>query len=388
MDNDNKPGRLKVALMVNVIAPSRLAFYSGLAEHFNLLLLYGGNESNRESWDDVGRKIRNADVRRAWGFQIQKVQKANGKAFNPRFLHITPGFVWHLIRFWPDAVISIEIGFRTLIALIYGTLARRPVWVWWGGTVHTERKIGKPRRALRFLISRWARNWISYGQSSTEYLMTLGISRDRILEIQNGVDERCFNAAVEPAFQLEPRPVLLYVGQLIGRKGVDLLLRAAAAVQQEGQKFSLLLVGSGADKQELELLVKKLQLKNVRFEPAQDPLKMPGIYRSADVLIFPTLEDVWGLVANEAMLCGLPVLSSKYAGCAAELLPAESIFDPQDAAEFVRRLRAAVGDRLLKPDRSRLKTTPEMVTQMAHTIEASVENHAETRLPSPADRSN
>jgi glycosyltransferase involved in cell wall biosynthesis len=388
MDNDNKPGRLKVALMVNVIAPSRLAFYSGLAEHFNLLLLYGGNESNRESWDDVGRKIRNADVRRAWGFQIQKVQKANGKAFNPRFLHITPGFVWHLIRFWPDAVISIEIGFRTLIALIYGTLARRPVWVWWGGTVHTERKIGKPRRALRFLISRWARNWISYGQSSTEYLMTLGISRDRILEIQNGVDERCFNAAVEPAFQLEPRPVLLYVGQLIGRKGVDLLLRAAAAVQQEGQKFSLLLVGSGADKQELELLVKKLQLKNVRFEPAQDPLKMPGIYRSADVLIFPTLEDVWGLVANEAMLCGLPVLSSKYAGCAAELLPADSIFDPQDAAEFVRRLRAAVGDRLLKPDRSRLKTTPEMVTQMAHTIEASVENHAETRLPSPADRSN
>jgi glycosyltransferase involved in cell wall biosynthesis len=293
-----------------------------------------------------------------------------------------------LIRFWPDAVISIEIGFRTLIALIYGTLARRPVWVWWGGTVHTERKIGKPRRALRFLISRWARNWISYGQSSTEYLMTLGISRDRILEIQNGVDERCFNAAVEPAFQLEPRPVLLYVGQLIGRKGVDLLLRAAAAVQQEGQKFSLLLVGSGADKQELELLVKKLQLKNVRFEPAQDPLKMPAIYRSADVLIFPTLEDVWGLVANEAMLCGLPVLSSKYAGCAAELLPAESIFDPQDAAEFVRRLRAAVGDRLLKPDRSRLKTTPEMVTQMAHTIEASVENHAETRLPSPADRSN
>jgi glycosyltransferase involved in cell wall biosynthesis len=388
MDNDNKPGRLKVALMVNVIAPSRLAFYSGLAEHFNLLLLYGGNESNRESWGDVGRKIRNADVRRAWGFQIQKVQKANGKAFNPQFLHITPGFVWHLIRFWPDAVISIEMGFRTLIALIYGTLARRPVWVWWGGTVHTERKIGKLRRALRFLISRWARNWISYGQSSTEYLMTLGISRDRILEIQNGVDERCFNAAAEPAFQLEPRPVLLYVGQLIGRKGIDLLLRAAAAVQQEGQKFSLLLVGSGADKQELELLVKKLQLKNVRFEPAQDPLKMPAIYRSADVLIFPTLEDVWGLVANEAMLCGLPVLCSKYAGCAAELLPAESIFDPQDAAEFVRRLRDAVGDRLLKPDRSRLKTTPEMVTRMAHTIEASVGNHAETRLPSPADRSN
>jgi glycosyltransferase involved in cell wall biosynthesis len=372
MDNDNKPGRLKVALMVNVIAPSRLAFYSGLAEHFNLLLLHGGNESNRESWDDVGRKIRNADVRRAWGFQIQKVQKANGKAFNPRFLHITPGFVWHLIRFWPDAVISIEMGFRTLIALIYGTLARRPVWVWWGGTVHTERKIGKPRRALRFLISRWARNWISYGQSSTDYLMTLGIPRNRILEIQNGVDERSFSAAVEPAFQVEPRPVLLYVGQLIGRKGVDLMLRAAATLQQEGQKFSLLLVGSGADKQELEVLVKKLQLKNVRFEPAQDPLKMPAVYRSADVLIFPTLEDVWGLVANEAILCRLPVLCSRYAGCAEELFSPDSIFDPSNLDEFVAHLRKAVAGRVPRPDPARLKATGKVVEILVDAIKESI----------------
>ena len=75
MDNNNKTVRLKVALMVNIVAPSRVALYSGLAEHFNLLLLHGGTESNRESWDDVGKKIPNADVRRAWGFQIRKMQK-------------------------------------------------------------------------------------------------------------------------------------------------------------------------------------------------------------------------------------------------------------------------------------------------------------------------
>ena len=102
---------------------------------------------------------------------------------------------------------------------------------------------------------------------------------------------------------------------------IDLLLKAAAVVQQEEHEFSLLLVGSGRDKQELEALAKDLQLKNVRFEPGQDPLKIPAIYRSADALIFPTLEDVWGLVANEAMPCGLPVLCSKYAGCATELFP-------------------------------------------------------------------
>ncbi|MGA9864449.1 MAG: glycosyltransferase family 4 protein, partial [Terriglobales bacterium] len=324
------------------------------------------------SWDDLGKKIPNAEVRRAWGFQIRKLQKANGKVFNPQFIHVTPGFVWHLLRFRPDAVISIEMGFRTLMALLYGTIARRPVWVWWGGTLHTERKTDKARRALRFLISRWARNWISYGHTSTDYLTMLGISRNRILEAQNCVDECRFSEAAEPAFQLEPRPLLLHVGQFIGRKGINLLLKAAAVVQREGHDFSLLLVGSGRDKQELEGLAKDLKLKNVRFEPGRHPLKMPAIYRSADVLIFPTLEDVWGLVANEAMLCGLPVLCSKYAGCATELFPAESIFDPQDASEFARKLRDAVTGGLPKPDRSRLRLTPEIVHSITSAVERSI----------------
>jgi glycosyltransferase involved in cell wall biosynthesis len=376
---NNIDSRLKVALMVNVIAPSRLALYSGLAEHFNLLLLHGGTESNREYWDDLGSKIPRADVRRAWGFQIRMVQKEKGKAFNPQFIHFTPGFIWQLFRFRPDIVISIEMGFRTLVALLYGTLSQRPVWVWWGGTLHTERKIGKTRRALRFLISHWARNWISYGQTSTEYLMTLGIPRNSILEAQNCVDEQLFSRAEEPAFQLQPRPILLHVGRFVGLKGIELFLKAAASIQREGREFSLLLVGSGPDKPKLEALAKDLKLKNVRFEAARDPLKVSAIYRSADVLIFPTLRDVWGLVANEAMLCGLPVLCSKYAGCAAELFPEESIFDPQDAKEFVRKLRDAVTGRLPKPDPSRLKPTPEVVHSMTFAVEMSI--HKNVRPP-------
>jgi glycosyltransferase involved in cell wall biosynthesis len=245
----------------------------------------------------------------------------------------------------------------------------KPVWVWWGGTSHTERKIGFVRKCLRQLVSRWANRWISYGQSSTEYLLSLGIARKRVLQIQNAVDEQHFTQEAEPELQLRPRPVLLYVGQFIARKGVELLLNAAAALQSQGQEFSLLLVGNGPDKPTLEQRVNDLGLNNVSFQPSLPPHRMPSIYRSGDVLVFPTLEDPWGLVVNEAILAGLPVLCSKYAGCAEELLPASHIFDPENLEEFTSKLAQAVTNQLSNPDPSLLKTISQVVDQLVHDLQ-------------------
>lgn len=362
----------KVSLLVNIIAPARLALYSGLAEHFDLQILHGGTESNRDSWHDLDRALPNAHTTRAWGWQIVVPRKERGRPFDRRYIHITPGYIGHLLSFRPDALITSEMGLRTLMALAYGTLFRKPVWVWWGGTLHTERKTRRLRRMMRALISRWACHWISYGQTSTEYLQSLGVSRDRVLEIQNAVDERLFTVDVKPEFDIRPRPVLLCAGRLVMRKGVEQLLYAAAAVQKEGLDLSLVLVGSGPDKQTLEQIVKATDLKNVRFLPVQRPEQMPAVYRSAEVLVLPTLEDVWGLVANEAMLCGLTVLCSKYAGCASEIIPSQNIFDPGDAYEFRRKLREAVRGQLAKPDCSRLKTTCQIVGDLIRAVEISM----------------
>ena len=137
---------------------------------------------------------------------------------------------------------------RTVVALAYGALFRRPVWVWWGGTLHTERNIGLGRKILRRIISRWARNWISYGRSSTDYLVSLGhTTRRTFLNSRTRLNEERFSESTEQEFEIRPRPVLLHVGQLVARKGVDLLLQAVAGLQMEGLEFSLLLVGSGLD---------------------------------------------------------------------------------------------------------------------------------------------
>ena len=375
--------KTKVALLINMISPARISLYSCLAEAFELLIVHGGTERNRDSWRGFENALPAATVTRAWGWQIPFSRRQKGRTFDEQYLHVNPGYLWQLFKSHPDVVVTSEMGVRTLFALIYGTFFRKPVWVWWGGTVYTEsKKAGLLRRALRSILARWTQHWISYGKSSTEYLLTLGISRRQILEIQNTADERYFQTDAQAHFELHPRPVLLYVGQFIGRKGVDLLLRAAAALQHEGLKFSLLLVGNGRDKPAAERLADDLGLAATQFHPSQPPQLMLGVYRSADVMVFPTLEDPWGLVASEAMLAGLPVLCSQYAGCAPELFPTESIFDPLNPNEFREKLRVAIAGGLPAPDLSRVRTT----SQVASALIAALENSA-NGTPAPLTES-
>lgn len=358
----------KLALLVNIIAPTRIPLYSILADYFDLLLLHGGQEANRVTWHDYAQALPNARVVRAWGWQFHFAKKMGGEVFDEKFIHVTPGIFWRLLRFQPDLVISNEMGLRSLLALIYGALFRKPVWIWWGGTMHSERNISTSRKIIRKAISVWADRWISYGQTSTEYLLSLGIRRERILQSQNAIDDQRFLVDAEPAWEIRPKPVVLYTGQFIERKGVASLLEAAATVQRWGHNFSLLLVGNGRDKQALETRAKALSLKNVNFRPAQSPSKMPSVYRSADVLVFPTLEDVWGLVANEAILSGIPVLCSKYAGCAPEFFRPQNIFSPEDPRDFARKLKQAVLGQLPKTPRSRVKTTDQVGGELVQEI--------------------
>jgi glycosyltransferase involved in cell wall biosynthesis len=358
----------KLAVLTNIIAPYRLPLFSILADQFDLLVLHGGTEANRDSWGDLEGALQKARVVRAWGWQIRDKKKIKPGVFDEKFIHITPGFLWHLLRFRPDAIISSEMGFRSMIALAYGTIFRKPAWIWWEGTLHSERNIAPLRKVLRKAFSFWAQRWITCGQTSTEYLLGLGVKRDRILQSQNTGDEERFKANAEPAWAIHPRPVVLYVGRLVELKGVKSLLDAAAILQQNGCEFSLLLVGNGREKQALEERAKTLGLRNVHFRPAQSPEKMPSVYRSGDVLVFPTLEDVWGFVASEAILSGIPVLCSKYAGCARELFTPENIFCPEDLNEFSEKLRAAISGRLLKADPGRLKTTKQLGSELVQEL--------------------
>jgi glycosyltransferase involved in cell wall biosynthesis len=301
--------------------------------------------------------------------------------FDLKWVHINPGYLVDLIRTRPDAVISAEVGFRTLCALTYGSLFRRPVWIWWGGTPHSERRQGLVRRMLRRLVAGWAGHWITYGSEATSYLNSIGVEKSCIVQIQNCVDETLFCQPVEPAMSLTPRPVLLHVGQLLQRKGLSQLLHAAARLQAQGHEFSLLLVGNGPERESLEALAARLGLRHLQFLQSLPSEQMPAVYRSSDCLVFSTLEDIWGLVVNEAIWSGVPVIASIYGGCTSELIPEEDRFDPLSDESFDAALLRAVQGRVSRPDTARLRTAD----QVAQTIIDAIEHELCTR-PNAARR--
>lgn len=364
--------RPKVALLINIIGPYRLPVYTALAAAFDLTILTGGREANRTTWQGLEQQVSGARVRRSWGLTLPYPGRRGGRVFSPRYLHLTPGYLIDLLRIRPRAVISNEMGLRSIIALTYGALFRVPVWIWWGGTLHTEAGIGRSRQLTRAVFRRVVRHWISYGSSSTDYLLSLDIPRGRIVQIQNAVDERLFQAPHPATLDLAPRPALLVVGALIRRKGLEELLRAAAEVQRAGHRFSLTLVGDGPERPVLEALIAELGLQHVTLHGSVTPSAMAGIYRSADVLVFPTLEDVWGLVVNEALWSGLPVLCSRWAGCAGEIVPSANVFDPLDHTAFVSALTRAVTGDLAPADTTPMRSTEEVAGRIIDAIHADI----------------
>ena len=145
---------------------------------------------------------------------------------------------------------------------------------------------------------------------------TLDIPRDVPIEvISNFVDGERFTPAA-PSARAASRPrVLLHVSNFRPLKRVEDTVNILAAVRQRlpGMNVSLRLVGDGPERERIHALVRTLELgEYVHFDGEQ--VDLPGVYRGSDVFLLPSVTESFGLVALEAMACGVPVVASRVGG--------------------------------------------------------------------------
>ena len=129
------------------------------------------------------------------------------------------------------------------------------------------------------------------------------------------------------AFLAVPRPrklsrplTLLFCGQMIRRKGVDLLLTAFDRVVAKGLDVDLLLVGRQADLPQFLAAVSARTRARVRYEGFQPPEGLPEYFARSDAFILPSRYDGWGVVVNQALGAGLPVITSVAVGAGLDLV--------------------------------------------------------------------
>jgi hypothetical protein len=319
LDSRQDPAALRVALLTNFIPPYRLPLYRALAQRVSDLcvVISTSMEANRQwavQWDDLAVQVqRTLTLRRTW-------RHPQGFA-EPLSMHLPYDTLPLLRRYRPDVIISGELGLRTLQAMLYRRLHPSSRIIIWGTlSEHTEQNRGRLRLALRRWLLRQADAVVVNGQSGVRYIQRFAVPRERIFIVPYTTDIAPL-VALPTTRMPEQAYRLLAVGQLIERKGLATLLAALARYAQQHPERSVAcwLAGDGPLRGSLEqtALPPNVQLTFLGNVPYA---LLPQVYAQAGLLVFPTMADEWGLVVNEAMAAGVPVLGSRYSQAVEELV--------------------------------------------------------------------
>jgi glycosyltransferase involved in cell wall biosynthesis len=206
------------------------------------------------------------------------------------------------------------------------------------------------KEAFKSFIVTKANAFFCFGKTSVAYLESLGVKTEKIT-VRNAavIDQDVIRGNFENSKREQGTAStsrrFVYVGRLAPEKNLQILLKAFAEIQKSGiavNNWELLFVGDGPLRSDLEKLAAALRLgEKVVFAGGFPWYEVPAWLAKSDVLVLPSKSEPWGLVVNEAMVCGMPVIISNKCGCAPDLVK-EALngftFDPEKQAELEKAM--------------------------------------------------
>ena len=210
------------------------------------------------------------------------------------------------------------------------------------------------KESFKRWIFRQCDGFFCFGSQSADYLIQLGVPATKILLRKNAVDNNALRSvyeqtlpkrtAYQQAMQLRPNNVV-FVGRLIEAKNLPTLLNCFAEALKrtvEPSNWGLILLGDGTERDALiQQIVDLVLTEQVKILPGRPWFRVPEILALSNVLVLPSRSEPWGLVVNEAMACGLPVLVSNRCGCVPDLVHDGQngfVFDPDHPSQLTHWL--------------------------------------------------
>lgn len=212
-----------------------------------------------------------------------------------------------------------------------------------GGMIKAESALHK--KVKKYFIGN-AFAWLSTGKITSEYLKYYGAEENKIaiypfssildkdvLSIPDNID---IKVRFRKELKMYEDKIVVSVGQFIYRKGFDILIKAAAQLCNTG----VYVIGGNASDEYIQLK-RKYNANNVHFIGFKDKSELSKYYRAADAFVLPTREDIWGLVINEAMAYGLPVITTNKCVAGREMIKegvTGSIVEIDDVISLVKAI--------------------------------------------------
>jgi len=190
---------------------------------------------------------------------------------------------------------------------------------------------------------------VAVSQDLARRMVEMGARAGNIHVVYSGIDREVFR----PGSRAEARrslglpadiPIILFVGNLLPVKGLDVLVEACSHLKRDGVKFSCLLIGQGPMRERLERQVAGFQLQNqismLGLKPNEE---LTDWYRAATLFVLPSRSEGLPTVLREASACGTPFVASRVGGIPeiAHLVPSRLV-QPEDARRLAHAIREMI----------------------------------------------
>lgn len=319
---------INIVLLTNVPAPYRVPVFNIIAKdrRVDLTVIFCAERYPGSMWDYEKIEFRHVFLKERFYHKPGEI------------IHNNPDVLRHLRRIKPDVVITSGFNPTMLYAYIYARLYRKRHIPLADGTLMSESHLSALHRLVRRIVFKGSSAFIGASDMTLRLYEYYGIPRNRCFKSPFGIDNARFAAARNNSKRFD----VIFCARFIELKNPLFVIELAAALRDKLQReISLLFVGKGPMQNAMQERLRELHYENFLFQGYVSQRELPDLYGSARVLLFPTDNDTWGVVVNEACAAGLPVITTPHAGAAGELVlnNENGYVSPLDIPTWAERLQ-------------------------------------------------
>ena len=299
---------MKILFLTNIPVPYRIDFFNELGKTVDLTVVFDRKLADDRNKEWLNKKVKN--------FKAIFLHSIKVKSENAISLEV----IKYLNASYDHIIIGTHVSYTALLAMLYMKIRGiKYIFNCDGGVFY------KDESKIKYLMKKFfisnAQYYLSTGKKTNEWLKYYGANECDIFiypfssfynnYIKNDKRNKVF---IKNKLNIKEDIVILFVGQFIYRKGIDILVKSLDNLKNI-DNIGVYIIGG----ESINLKIDKVK-SNIYFINFLQPEKLKEYFLASDIFVLPTREDSWGLVINEAMANGLPVITTDKCNAGLELI--------------------------------------------------------------------